>query len=83
MLFGKLVEEVLKKQGEEEDALAEIEQALRAAYRRENGDNREDGINKKRKLQEIEKIFDQKKSLEDNEILNELKSKVRAVWKPN
>ena len=35
MLFGKLVEEVLKKQGEEEDALAEIEQALRAAYKKE------------------------------------------------
>ena len=77
MLFGKLVEEVKKRR--EEEASAEIEQELRAAYRRENGDDRDDRLNKKRKLREMEKNFDQKKYWEDNDDLNELKSKIRAV----
>ena len=77
MLFGKLVEEVKKRRGEE--ASAEIEQELRAAYRRENGDDREERINKKRKLRKMEKKFDQKKYWEDNDDLNELKSKIQAV----
>ena len=77
MLFGKLVEEVKKRR--EEEASAEIEQELRAAYRRENGDDRDDRLNKKRKLREMEKNFDQKKYWEDNDDLNELKSKIRAA----
>ena len=77
MLFGKLVEEVKKRR--EEEASAEIEQELRAAYRRENGDDRDDRLNKKRKLREMEKNFDQKKYWEDNDDLNELKSKIQAV----